>query len=171
MVSDKVWEILEEQDIVPAPTLPNIEKIVKKARDKQCSIQINYPSDPDAFVLAIVTRAGQTFSSEQGKGVEAVAVALAECLTQTEPVQTNMFDEESNVATSKSVFDQVDEHLAGVEDDPSDTTGETSDEPAADEPSVDDQLDSVPDEFPDQPAESAPEDEDQSPPSKRPRSR
>lgn len=167
MVSDKVWEILEEQDIVPAPTLPNIEKIVKKARDKQCSIQINYPSDPDAFVLAIVTRAGQTFSSEQGKGVEAVAVALAECLTQTEPVQTNMFDEESNVSTSKSVFDQVDEHLAGVEDEPAQESvpdAESSEAESSD-------GDGVPDEFLGDQAESAPEDEDQSPPAKRPRSK
>lgn len=115
VISDKVWDILEEQDIVPAPKLPDVGKVVKKAREKGCSVQVNYPADPDEHVMAVVARQGQRFTAEELKDVEAVAVALAECLTETEPQQMDFFeDEESGKAKSGSVFDEVEAHLAAV---------------------------------------------------------
>jgi hypothetical protein len=90
VIPDKVWDILEMQGVVPAPKLPDVGKVATKAREKQCSVQVNYPADEDEFVFAVVSRQGQSFTGEAAKDVEAVAIALADCLEQTEPRQLEL---------------------------------------------------------------------------------
>jgi len=133
MIPDKVWDILEIQGIVPAPKLPEVSKVVQKAREKACSVQINYPADPDEFVFAIVTRQGTKFTGEAAKDVESVAIALADCLDQTEPVQLTLDDAtdpvvepphepaapktRKRVSKAEGVLADAEQHLASFDED------------------------------------------------------
>lgn len=136
MIPERIWEILEEQDIVPKPNLPTLDKIIGKAREKRCSIQLNIPSDPLTDVLVIVSRHGQSFQAEEDKAVEALAVALAECLTNTEPQQTKFFDQESpapkRARKKKGVLDEVADHVDGLEMDLAEGSADV--EPPASDP-------------------------------------
>jgi len=135
---DLMWETLEEFGVVPRPKLPDVGKVCAKARERNCSVQVNYPSDENESVFVIVSRQGQQFSGEALKDVEAVAIALAACLLATEPRQLEFPEAETidrepdpkpepkkrkRTKKTGSVLEEAAAHLDAVGDDfPSEET-------------------------------------------------
>jgi hypothetical protein len=135
MIPDEVWDILEERGVVPAPKLPEVGKVIAKARERNCSVQMNYPADDGEEVYAVVSRVGQTFTGAAMKDVESVAIALAECLKSTEeqqmafaladadPERPDLVSDDApieekpkrkRVRKNRSILDEAAEHLDAV---------------------------------------------------------